>query len=214
MSIHSKPSDKHRRPTQAHTDFVCGDIWKRVTTAAAFALVLQCLPGTELHAQTMHKCKNADGTTAYQQTPCSDDERTLETRYVTPEANTVYPQRSDPLPQSPARGTEMESSSRTQSPAFASYQQEEVIGYSCNNGRRTWMQSKPCTGGTTYTQLAPQTMRSNTGQIQQHYRAYEYYRPTSQQTLTREGLCSGRQSSGSKATDVYQRNKMLSQGGC
>lgn len=54
------------------------------TVAAAMVLAATTLGA---NAQTMHKCKGADGRTTYQQTPCASDSRTVEQRAITREAD-------------------------------------------------------------------------------------------------------------------------------
>lgn len=49
--------------------------------ALIFILLAMPIAGV---AQTMHKCKNADGTSAYQQRPCSADQKTSGVAYVAP----------------------------------------------------------------------------------------------------------------------------------
>jgi hypothetical protein len=184
---------------------------------AVVAVVAALLFSCPVTAQTMYKCRTATGASAYQQTPCDRADQTVDSRYIAKE------QDSAPAPhegfaassrQDRVAGRPASRGAHSEFGAGDAYAPPPVYLYSCNDEKRTWTQAKPCTAMVKYYEASDQPTRWDRHGTPIYAPSIEKFRPAEQRVLTRTGLCTGSQSSGSKGIDSYERNKLKSLGQC
>lgn len=164
-------------------------------------LLLPCAAG----AQTMFKCKAADGTTAYQQRPC-EGAKEVGSSYVAPVADSgpawsgseERPVELGAQPAGPA------------APPAADSAPAEAVAYQCSAGSKQWVQEAPCPAtrrGNEFVQLNGALVDGKPA----HGTAVRRVDvPVEQRAVTASEVCSG----AVRAADTYATNQLKRRAGC
>lgn len=169
-----------------------------------YLALLLVVSAASVDAQTLHKCRNTDGTSSYQQTPCDANAAAVETRQVPQVADSgpayVAP---PPRPQANPRPRVGQNRPGQQSPDTTT-DRSQLYGYSCNTRSTSWVQFEPCPeesyamGTELYFDRATQTT------VPRHTLVPV---PVTERKLTKRERCSGPVISGASANETYERNK-------
>lgn len=181
-----------------------------------WALVLVCtlwLPSAE--AGTLYKCKDSKGFVAYQQAPCPPSSKNEGARSYQPVAaspsNSWSAQAGGRVPEA----AEFESSSAGVTRSASG----QISSYSCNDGRKQWVQAAPCPATRRTYETAPMTGFTTQGQFVTGTVTRPVDAPVEQEGLSKPQTCNRLQGntevSGRKTSDdAYERNKLRDASGC
>ena len=157
-------------------------------------------------AQSLYKCKGANGVTAYQEKPCSADADTVDRRWIAAEpdsASKKVTSGGNPVTQSTltqqfggyVAQNRMPGTAPT--PVAPNSNGDKSVGYACSANGSTWFQEEPCPKFKTAHGYWADTGQSGTS-----------FTTVEQRPATKKDMCSGKLSTGSSARDTYAKKKI------
>ncbi|HWU51178.1 MAG TPA: hypothetical protein VN153_00055 [Tahibacter sp.] len=195
---------------------------------AASALVIAA---ALMPAANAYKCKQADGSIAFQQTPCAATAEQLGQQSYEHQPDAPHqqyvPSRDGPEARKQAEAEEAEVSARfiagqrgLLAPTAPS--ERSADGYSCSDGGKTWIQQTPCPSTVMADRFVPVTQAVGPhGERANGAATVSQETAVQQRAITRDEVCrqvrsgAATQHKEQRASDAsYERNKLRSQYGC
>lgn len=196
---------------------------------AASALVLAAALAT---AASAYKCKQSDGSIAFQQTPCAATAEQLGHQSYERQPDAPHQQY---VPSRDGAEAQMRAEAEAGAEARAVAGSRGVLapvptipapvvaeGYSCSDGSKTWIQQAPCPPTVKTNRFVPVSRAVGPrGERANGSAVVQQETPVQQRPMTREDICrqvrsgADTQQKEQRASDSsYERNKLRSQYGC